>query len=150
MASIIVIVILFGMIFHFFGRSKFSFSEKTVESEDHPEYSLDRLTVQLDSVNNLVDQIQNIETLITDIEVCEPTEYIKNVTLSWFSDADNRNCSYSFFVDGENLNSQMFLNMAYAEREKLRSLLPNEIDNLKERSYENCYDNYVKIKRGVK
>ena len=53
------------------------------------------------------------------------------------------------WLTGNDVNTDLILKLAYAERKKLRSLLKKEITILGERSNENCYENYMIENRGV-
>ena len=122
-------------------------TEEKEEQDECEEYSIEDVSAQLNIVNRIMEQINTIESMITDIKMCEPGEHEKNIKIRW-SDEKYGNQEYNFLVSGADLNTDMLLEMAYSERNRLRSLMNNEIRILGERSNENCYDNYENLNRG--
>ena len=143
-----IIVIFTAVFIAAFRKSKFSFSVRSEPEHQITEFKLEEIEIQLDTVNRIMNRINDLENLITDIEVCDPEKYMKNLTVNWADDEDGSKSHYDFFLTGDNFNTEMILKMAYVERKKLRSLLIKEIRNLAERSYENCYENYPNLSRG--
>lgn len=157
MESLLGIIFIFSMfyaIFKVFGRRKVSLEDdselKPVPCQTNRNFTIDDISDQLDTVNDVMEQIKNVEELITDIEVCEPGIHSKMFTLTWMSES-GKNLSFQFWVHGgENYNTDLMRNLAYAERKNLRSLLKKEIRNLGERSYANVTETMTKHdSRGV-
>lgn len=133
------IILIFIVVFiAAFRKSRFSFSDKSVsDDEADTDYTLEVIAKQLDKINNVMNRINDIEELITDVEICDPERYMKNITFNWTNEENGYRSHYDFFLTGDNLNTEMILKMAYAERKELRSLLIQEIDKLSERSTKN-------------
>lgn len=118
-------------------KQKVSFSEKSEEKNQmNTEYYIDDISAQLDNVNSVMERVQALETLLTDIDTCSPERHQKYFTLEWV-DTKGIAKAYTFMIDGENTNTECIYDMAYAERSALRILLKNEINLLGKCSNEN-------------
>lgn len=133
MSNTLSVLILFVILFIFFRYGIRSSATKHEDDMDTDDYAIVEISVQLDNVNGIMERIKSIENFITDIEICEPGEYEKNITLQWF-DKKCGNQNYDFWINGNNLNTELILQIAYAERQKLRTLLKKEINILNENS----------------
>lgn len=73
-------------------------------------------------------QLNQLEELITSLEICSPEQREYPIRLQW-SDPNGKNAAYQFWADGRN-NTQMLTDVAYSERHKLRTSLLNQIEEL--------------------
>lgn len=137
-ASLIYIIILFTAIYKAFRRIP-----RSREPSRETDYSYQTLSEQLEKVNEVKERLDKIEQLLTDIEICNPNEYEKSITITWLSTND-RTEKYNLWINGKDISSEKLHELCISERKKLRSLLQSEIEKLQERSYEKRYANYKK------
>ncbi len=109
---------------------------------DDTEIEFDTVNERIDYLNQLKQQLQSIEEMITDIESCQPDELEKVFRCEW-SGAVGERFAYDLWVDGESHISKELLKIAYSERQRLRASLKAEIRNLSDRCNENCNENYA-------
>ncbi len=124
------------------------FKKNHPENTEYEEYAINPISEQLDNVNQAMKQLEKIEGMITEIELCNPKNHEKSISVKWMDEQCSTQ-SYDFWLTGNDVNTDLILKLAYAERKKLRSLLKKEITILGERSNENCYENYMIENRGV-
>ena len=74
------------------------------------------------------ERLQQIEQLITDLEICDPDVLEKPTQMQW-SSANGQNRSYCFWMDGGHSTQQM-LQTAYEERLTLRTSLLEQINEM--------------------
>ena len=96
---------------------------------------------QLDYINELKDKIQNIENIITEIELCNPDERATAINILM----PTNNSGIQIVA---NNSSAAILDLLYTERQTLRSSLVNEIKNLKYRCNGNDNGNIENLNRG--
>src|SRR5574344_2984176 len=110
-------------------------STQSKSTDEQPDLDFVTISTQLDYINELKDNIQNIENMITEIEICEPAERATSINISM----PTNNSGIQIIA---NNSSDEILDLLHKERKKLRSSLANEIQNLKYRCNENCNENY--------
>ena len=74
------------------------------------------------------ERLQQIEQLITDLEICSPEELEKPFQMQW-SSATGQDRSFCFWMDGR-LSTQQMLETAYQERLTLRTSLLKQISEM--------------------
>lgn len=130
----------------------YKFQHKLNNSNDNGRIEFDYISERIERLNNIREQLQTVEEMITDITVCSPDEHEKVISCEWLNGVGEKQ-KYDLWIDGKNNNSNELLKIAFSERKRLRSSMLSEIKNLSERCYENSYDNDVKIgkinERGV-
>ena len=112
-----------------------SHSVQNKYTDKHDDIDFVTISEQIDYLNDLKDKIQNIEDMITEIEICQPEERSTAINISM----PTNNTDIQLIA---NNSSDEILNLLHKERQKLRSSLANEIKNLKYRCNENCNENY--------
>lgn len=85
------------------------------------------LKSRIRNLNATFDKIEQIEELLTDIEICSPGKLHKNFILHWNGDEQ-----YDFLLDGDDITTERFHELAEAEYEKLRSSLLEQIQELQD------------------
>lgn len=76
-----------------------------------------------------VDRLEELENLITDIECCN-AEYLKSVRIDVPDTLYSKESRHEFVINGNDENSKYLLQIAYAERDKLRSSLLENIGKI--------------------
>ncbi|MCM1008299.1 MAG: hypothetical protein NC485_10285 [Ruminococcus flavefaciens] len=122
----------------------YKFCCKFNSTSDNGRLEFECISEQIERLNNLREQLQTVEKMITDISVCSPDEHEKVISCEWLNSFGEKQ-RYDLWIDGKNNNSNELLKIAYSERKRLRSSLLSEIKNLSERCYENNYGNDTKI-----
>ena len=79
-------------------------------------------------MNALTEQLHSIENMISDIEICN-ADHVKSVRIE-IPDSLSRNASHEMLINGNDISSQYLLQLALAERERLRSSLLNEVEKI--------------------
>ena len=79
-------------------------------------------------MNALTDQLHSIENMICDIEICN-ADHMKAVRIE-IPDSLSRNASHEMLINGNDISSQYLLQLALAERDRLRSLLLDEVGKI--------------------
>lgn len=74
------------------------------------------------------ERLQQIEQLITDLEICDPNVLEKPIQMQW-SSATGQDRSYCFWMDG-GYSTQQMLQTAYEERLTLRTSLLEQINEM--------------------
>lgn len=138
-AAFIIYVIL---ILYFLKKIRKSNQAESDDSDDD-NYSFTSISEQLDKVNEIRKKLSELESMITEIEICDPGE--QAVALRILMPTNRSNLDLI-----SDRSSEKLLDLLYHERKKLRSSLTKEIQNLQIRCNENCNENYSKIQsRGV-
>ena len=79
-------------------------------------------------LNTLTEQLQGIENMICDIEICN-ADHLKAVRIE-IPESLSHNSSHEIIINGEDMKSQYLLQLALSERDRLRTSLLNEIQKL--------------------
>ena len=92
-------------------------------SEDTGDRDIDFLKAKkhIEKLNALENRLEQVENLITDIECCSPEKH------QAFIHIVSGTREIELHIDGENQTTQNLLQTLYAEREKLRTSLSDEI-----------------------
>lgn len=96
-------------------------SGKSSEDTDDRDIDFAEAKKHIEKLNALESRLEQVENLITDIECCSPEQHQTFITV--VSGARE----IQLHVDGENQTTQNLLKTLYAEREKLRTSLSDEI-----------------------
>ena len=123
----------FILVFKAIARDTHSVQSKATDK--HSDIDFVTISEQLDYLNELKDKIQNIEDMITEIEICQPEERATAINISM----PTNNTGIQIIA---NNSSDDILNLLHKERRRLRSSHANEIKNLNYRCNENCNENY--------
>lgn len=79
-------------------------------------------------LNALTEQLQGIENMICDIEICN-ADHLKAVRIE-IPESLSHNSSHEMIINGEDVRSQYLLQLALSERDRLRSSLLDEIEKI--------------------
>lgn len=74
-------------------------------------------------------RIDQLDRMITDLEMCEPGEYHRNFKFDWQSGSENH--TFEFWADGDNNTTEDLIYLARRERQKLKRSLLEQIDALR-------------------
>lgn len=96
-------------------------SGKSSEDTDGRDIDFSEAKKHIEKLNALKSRLEQVENLITDIECCSPEQHQAFITV--VSGARE----IQLHIDGENQTTQNLLQTLYAEREKLRTSLSDEI-----------------------
>ena len=96
-------------------------SGKSSEDTDDKDVDFSEVKKHIEKLNALESRLEQVENLITDIECCSPEQHQAFITV--VSGARE----IQLHIDGENQTTQNLLKTLYAEREKLRTSLSDEI-----------------------
>lgn len=138
-----IIVILFYIVLIAYAVKRIC-NTKNNENEDINFFSVSE---KIEYLNELKQQLDSVEQLITDIELCSPEIREKVIKLEWITSAGEKK-EYSLWIDGTSQTTEELLKIAYIERQRLRTSLHLEIKNLSDRCNENCNENYSYFKAG--
>ncbi len=127
--------------------SKMQSGDEYQKPEVRKRESLYTLSQKVDRMTRINSQLKTVERMITEIESCSPNQHEKPMQMVW-TDAQGIRQTYDFWVDGAE-NSERLLDIAYAERDRLRSALLDADDTfLAERCNANVYENDAYYIRG--
>lgn len=110
-------------------------------SDENSDIEFQSISEQIEYLNDLREQLQTVEEMITDISICSPDEHEKVISCEWMNSRGNK-LRYDLWINGKNSTSEDLLKIAYSERRRLRTSLKSEIKKLSERCNENCNENY--------
>lgn len=110
-------------------------------SDENSDIEFQSISEQIEHLNDLREQLQTVEEMITDISICSPDEHEKVISCEWMSSRGDK-LRYDLWINGKNSTSEDLLKIAYSERRRLRTSLKAEIKKLSERCNENCNENY--------
>lgn len=134
-----IIVILFYIVLIAYAVKRI-YNTKNDENEDINFFSVSE---KIEYLNELKQQLDSVEQLITDIELCSPEIREKVIKLEWITSAGEKK-EYSLWIDGTSQTTEELFKIAYIERQQLRTSLHLEIKNLSDR----CNENYSYFKAG--
>ena len=110
-------------------------------TDKHDDIDFVTISEQLEHLNELKDNLQSIEDMITEIEICQPEERATAINISMPT-------NYTGIQIVANNSSDEVLKLLHKERQKLRSSLTNEIKNLQYRCNGNDNGNIEDLNRG--
>ena len=88
-----------------------------------------RLSGHIDYLNKLKNDLEVIDQLMTDIQLCKPLEREKAIRIEWTSETgENHICD--IWISGSNQASMDMLMLAEHEREDLRTSLLTELEKI--------------------
>ena len=96
-------------------------SGKSSEDTDDKDVDFSEVKKHIEKLNALESRLEQVENLITDIECCSPEQHQTFITVV------SGTREIQLHIDGENQTTQNLLKTLYAEREKLRTSLSDEI-----------------------
>jgi len=129
----------FILVFKAIERDAHSVQNKATDK--HDDIDFDTISEQLEHLNELKDNLQSIEDMITEIEICQPEERATAINISM----PTNNTGIQIVA---NNSSDEVLKLLHKERQKLRSSLTNEIKNLQYRCNGNDNGNIEDLNRG--
>lgn len=114
----------FILVFKAIARDTHSVQSKSADEQSDIDFIT--ISTQLDYINELKDKIQNIENMITEIEICQPEERATAINISM----PTNNAGIQIIA---NNSSDDILDLLHKERQRLRFSLADEIKNLQYR-----------------
>ena len=96
-------------------------SDKSSEDTGDRDIDFAEAKKHIEKLNALESRLEQVENLITDIECCSPEQH------QAFIHIVSGTREIELHIDGENQTTQNLLKTLYAEREKLRTSLSDEI-----------------------
>lgn len=111
---------------YFFYKLYKKWKNNDESEEDDSGIEFNRVTQDIEILNQLQEELNCIEHLLNVIEVCEPNEHATGITISW-SDVTGNNYHYDFVIDGSDEVSELLKGIAYHERKLLRTSLKAQI-----------------------
>lgn len=117
-------------------------SDKSSEDTGDRDIDFSEAKKHIEKLTALESRLEQVENLITDIECCSPEQH------QAFIHIVSGTREIELHIDGENQTTQNLLKTLYAEREKLRTSLSDEIRKMGGRCNENCNEIYQKNERG--
>lgn len=98
-------------------------------SESDTAFCFDDVQRRVSRLNQTVTQLETLERLLTDAEITAPEQHETALQMSWVSNTNNQNSSYSFMLDGRTA-TRLLTESLYQERETVRTSLLNQIADL--------------------
>ena len=129
----------FILVFKAIARDTYSVQSKSADEQSDIDFIT--ISTQLDYINDLKDKIQNIENMITEIEICQPEERATAINISM----PTNNAGIQIIA---NNSSDDILDLLHKERQRLRFSLADEIKNLQYRCNGNDNGNIEDLNRG--
>ena len=129
----------FILVFKAIARDTHSVQSKSADEQSDIDFIT--ISTQLDYINDLKDKIQNIEDMITEIEICQPEERATAINISM----PTNNAGIQIIA---NNSSDDILDLLHKERQRLRFSLADEIKNLQYRCNGNDNGNIEDLNRG--
>ena len=111
---------------YFFYKLYKKWKNNDESEEDDSGIEFNRVTQDIEILNQFQEELNCIEHLLNVIEVCEPNEHATGITISW-SDVTGNNYHYDFVIDGSDEVSELLKGIAYHERKLLRTSLKAQI-----------------------
>ena len=118
-----------------------TYSVQSKSADEQSDIDFITISTQLDYINELKDKIQNIENMITEIEICQPEERATAINISM----PTNNAGIQIIA---NNSSDDILDLLHKERQRLRFSLADEIKNLQYRCNGNDNGNIEDLNRG--
>ena len=114
----LLLIIFYGAVFAFM---IYKSSGKSSEDTDGRDIDFAKAKKHIEKLTALESRLEQVENLITDIECCSPEQH------QAFIHIVSGTREIELHIDGENQTTQNLLKTLYAEREKLRTSLSDEI-----------------------
>ena len=80
-------------------------------------------------LDNKASQLEELDRMIQDLESCS-NNLMKSIRIELPDSLSNMKSGTAFLVNGKDQNSKYLLSIAYSEREKLRSSLCSDLENI--------------------
>lgn len=80
-------------------------------------------------LNERVQQIEELENMITDIEACS-NNLLKSIRIELPDSLATMRSGTHFLINGKDENSKYLLSIAYSERERLRTSLTTDLEQI--------------------
>ena len=80
-------------------------------------------------LNDRAVQLEELERMIQDIESCRKN-LLKSIRIELPESLSNKKSGTAFLINGKDSNTKYLLSIAYSEREKLRTSLRNDLENI--------------------
>lgn len=104
-------------------------SDATAVSKIKSGVKSQNVSEHIDRLNELHERLRVIDELIGDISSCSPQSHHKSISVEWISNSGKKN-RYDICVDGKGKSTKEFLKYAYLEREKVRSEMYSETEEI--------------------
>lgn len=117
----ILIIVFYIAVFAFVIHKGSENSAKKEDTPDRNDIDFAETKKHIEKLNALESRLEQVENLITDIECCSPEKH------QAFIHIVSGTREIELHIDGENQTTQNLLQTLYAEREKLRTSLSDEI-----------------------
>lgn len=75
-------------------------------SDENSDIEFQSISEQIEHLNELREQLQTVEEMITDISICSPDEHEKVISCEWMNSLGNK-FKYDLWVDGKNSGSSI-------------------------------------------
>ena len=118
----LLLIIFYGAVFAFM---IYKSSGKSSEDTDGRDIDFAKAKKHIEKLTALESRLEQVENLITDIECCSPEQH------QAFIHIVSGTREIELHIDGENQTTQNLLKTLYAEREKLRTSLSDEIRKMR-------------------
>ena len=79
-----------------------------------------RLQREIHQLNEMVNRIEELDSMIIDLNLCKPSEVLRNFRMEW-QGAAGVNHGFDFLADGQSDSSAHLMELAIAEREELNT-----------------------------
>lgn len=120
--QIVIYIIFYGALGYFIIRYR-----KKHQYQKSEMYFLS-LCESVKKMHSITEQLSSIENMICDIEICN-ADHVKSVRIE-IPDSLSQNASHEMLINGNDISSQYLLQLALAERERLRSSLLDEVEKI--------------------
>ena len=79
-----------------------------------------KLQREIHALNEMVNRIEELDSMIIDLNLCKPSEVLRNFRMEWQGTA-GINHGFDFLADGQSDSSAHLMELAIAEREELNT-----------------------------
>lgn len=96
------------------------------DDEAHTDFDFEQVRELYQTMGKTINELEAVETLITELELTEPEVREKPLEMSWSDAVTGKQNSFRFWMDGRK-STQLMLETIYEEREQLRTSLSSQI-----------------------
>lgn len=105
------------------------FPHSLSSEETDADFDFEQVREVYSQMGKTINELENIENLITELELTAPEVREKPLEMSWSDAVTGQTKAFHFWMDGRK-STQLMLETVYEERDRLRSSLSSQIDEM--------------------
>ena len=99
------------------------------DDEAHTDFDFEQVRELHQAMGKTINELESIEQLLTELELTEPEVREKPLSMSWSDAVSGQQKKFDFWMDGRK-STRLMIETIYEERDRLRSSLSSQIDEL--------------------